>query len=149
MTPEKYTEYLHRHIPLTAALGAIVTRLEPGLVEITAPLEPNRNHRGTAFGGSLSALAILGGWVVLQQALQEAHVDARLVIQKSECDYLEPVDGDFVCESRVPTAEWPRFVDMLQRRGRARITVSNRIRIGGREAVRASGTYVALLQVLE
>lgn len=146
MTPEKYTDYLHRHIPLTAALAARVRVLEPGRVEIVAPLSPNRNHRGTAFGGSLATLAILSGWVVLQQALQAAKVDARLVIQKSECDYLEPVDADFVTESRLPEAEWPRFLQTLERRGRARITVSSLIRVGERDAARASGTYVALKQ---
>jgi len=146
MTPDDYTEYLHRHIPLTAAVAARVRRMEPGLVEISAPLGPNTNHRGTAFGGSLSTLAILSGWVVLQQALQAEHVAARLVIQKSECDYMEPVDADFSAESRLPLEEWPRFLQTLARRGRARITVLSLIRADGREVLRASGTYVALRQ---
>jgi len=146
MTPDQYTDYLHRHIPLTAAVDAQVRRLTPEHVEIVAPLLPNTNHRGTAFGGSLSTLAILSGWVLLQQALQAAQIDARLVIQRSECDYLEPVDADFVTESRLPGEDWPRFLQTLQRRGRARITIRSQIRIEGREVVQASGTYVALKQ---
>jgi len=144
MSPEQYTEYLHRSIPLTAALAARVQVLEPDRVVVFAPLSANANHHGTAFGGSLATLAILSGWVLVQRALDGACVDARLMVQRSECDYLEPGDADLLAESRLPEDEWPRFLQMLQRRGRARITVDTQIRIGAREVVRARGTYAAI-----
>lgn len=146
MSPEDYTAYLHRSIPLTAAMDVRVLVQEPGRVEILAPIRANANHHGSAFGGSLSTLAILSGWVLVQQALDTAQVEAKLMVQRSECDYLEPAQADFSAESRLPEAEWPRFLQLLQRRGRARITVSTHIRIGGREVARATGTYAAIRQ---
>ena len=50
-TPEVQT-YLHDHIPLSAAMGAGVSQADTEIVRLSAPLEPNLNHRATAFGGS-------------------------------------------------------------------------------------------------
>ena len=145
MTPEDFTAYLHEHIPLTAACALRVTVIAPGEIRLLAPLQANRNHRGTAFGGSLSTAAIVSGWAVLNLALREAQLPSRLVIQKSECEYLESVDADFAVESRLPDAdEWARFLKTLKKRGKARIVVNSRISIGGRPLVTAVNHYVAL-----
>jgi len=144
MNNEETTAYLHRSIPLTAAMDVRVLAQEPGRVEILAPIAANANHHGSAFGGSLSTLAILSGWVLVQQTLDAAGIGAKLMVQRSECDYLEPALADFSAESLLPEAEWPRFVQMLQKRGRARITVTTTIRIGARDVARASGTYAAI-----
>ena len=143
MSPEAYTEYLHRHIPLTAAMQLRVLRSGAGSIELAAPLAPNRNHRGTAFGGSLVTLGIASGWALLQRSLSEAGIEARIVVQKSECEYLLPVEQEFVSSSSLPE-EWPQFLDTLRKRGRARITVHSTLRSAGQDVVRHSGTFVAL-----
>ncbi len=145
MSPAELTAYLHQHIPLTAALGARVTRSDKHEIEIHAPFAPNVNHRGTAFGGSLATLGILSGWAVLHQALTREKISARLVIQKSECGFIEPVNADFVAVSRIGTKEWTKFVATLKRYNRARITVTSSISAKGREAVTHEGAYVALI----
>jgi thioesterase domain-containing protein len=130
---------------LTAALGAEVLSCEAGRVRVAAPLAPNLNHRNTAFGGSLATLGIVSGWALLHFALRRENIDARLVIQKNECEFIEPVAQEFVAESCLPEAEWQRFVNTLTRRRRARIVVQSDIRAAGLLAVKSSGTYVALL----
>lgn len=144
MSPEAFTAYLHESIPLTAAMRLRVLGGEAGGIELLAPLEPNRNHQGAAFGGSLATLGIVSGWALLQQELQREGCAARIVVQRSECDYLEPVDAEFRSRSSVEPAEWERFVATLRKRGRARITVLSRLHCGGREAARHSGTFVAM-----
>ncbi len=104
MSPEALTEYLHRHIPLTAAMQLRVLHSGDGHIELLAPLSPNRNHRDTAFGGSLATLGIVTGWTLLQQGLLREGVEARVVVQKSECEFLEPVVAEFVSESHLPAA---------------------------------------------
>lgn len=145
MTPEAMTDYLHQHIPLTAALGARVLLCSEKSVRISAPLQPNLNHRNTAFGGSLATLGILSGWTLLHFALRARGVEARLVIQKSECEFLEPVAHEFIAESTLPEAEWERFLATLTKHRRARIAIGSAISADGRAAVAASGSYVALL----
>ena len=78
--------YLHEHIPLSAAMGTRVVRADPAEVRLEAPLEPNLNHRATAFGGSVAALAILAGWTVVHLRLRTEGVEARTVIQRSDED---------------------------------------------------------------
>jgi thioesterase domain-containing protein len=144
MTPDALTEYLHQNIPLTAALGARALRCDAYEVEIGAPLKPNLNHRGTAFGGSLATLGIVSGWALLHLALRRENLPARLVIQRSECDFAESVEGEFAATSRLGEKEWLHFVATLKRYQRARITIHTDICAGKSTAVRHQGTYVAL-----
>lgn len=141
------TAFLHEQIPVTAGLGISVLEFdEQGLV-IGAPLARNRNHSNTAFGGSLSVVGIVSGWTLLYLKLKEAGIDAHLVIQKSHFDFREPVAEDFQAQALMPTDEaWQRFVGMLRRRGRARISVISRIVADGSEGGEHEGIYAATLQ---
>jgi thioesterase domain-containing protein len=146
VTPDEITRYLHEHIPLTAHLGTRVVGWDGVTVRLAAPLGPNLNHRGTAFGGSLSALAILAGWALVHLALRDRGIEARVVIQRTELDFEEPVDGDFTAEATLPAEkDLARFLATLRRHGRARVTVPSTLRwatgVGGAHV----GTYVAVL----
>ncbi len=145
MTPHEFTDYLHRNIPLTAALGAQVRRIEPGLVEITAPLKPNLNHRNTAFGGSLATLGILSGWALLHLGLRAQSLQARIVIQKSDTDFVAPGQADLAAISQLDAVRWTKFLASLRRYKRARIAVDTEIHAGGARVVTHTGTYVAQL----
>ncbi len=145
MSPPELTAYLHQHIPLTAALGARVTRSDRHEIEIHAPFAPNVNHRGTAFGGSLATMGILSGWAVLHQALSREKISAKLVIQKSQCEFAEPVNTGFNSISRITEKDWAKFVATLKRYQKARITVASQIHAEGIEVVTHLGTYVALV----
>ena len=144
MSPAALTDFLHRNIPLTAAMGLRAVHCGLGEVEIAAPLTENLNHRGTAFGGSLATLGIVSAWALLHMELHREKLKPRLVIQKSECDFAAPVDTDFFSASKVPEKELRQFIDTLRRRGRARITIDTRIHCGDVAAVQHRGTYVAL-----
>lgn len=146
MTPRELTDYLHAQVPLTAAMQVQVVRSDADEVQLGAPLTANRNLHGTAFGGSLATLGMICGWALLHLAMREEKLVAQLVIQRSECDYERPVDGDFTAASRLPREAWPDFVAVLKRRGRARITVRTEIRAAGGEApaVVHRGRYVAV-----
>lgn len=145
MRHDEITAYLHAHIPITQALGARVESWDGSAIRLSAPLAPNLNHRGTAFGGSLSALAILAGWAILHLALRERGLEVRLVIQRSALDFVEPIEGDFTASARLPPpAQWERFLATLSRHSRARITVEGEVACGGRAGGRHEGVYVAL-----
>ena len=143
MRAAELTDFLHRSIPLTKALDIRVAAAGDGRVRLVAPLEPNLNHHGTAFGGSLATVGILAGWTVLHMSLEDAGLTPSLVVRHVELDYLEPVRGELVAESALPTDVWPRFVDTLRRGRRARIEVESRLQ-GAGEAVRVRASYVAL-----
>lgn len=143
MSPEAFTEFLHREIPLTAAMQARVLRSAAGEVEISAPLAPNKNLHGTAFAGSLATLGLISGWVVLDRALHDADVKAHLVAQKNECVFHAPATQELRAIARIPEDEWTKFLDALHSKGRARISVITEIRAGATLAVTHTGTYAA------
>lgn len=145
MTPEDLTAHLHATIPLTAAMAATVHSFDGRRMEIGAPLGPNRNLHGTAFGGSLATLGILGGWSLVASALEAEGLRARIVVQHSDCEFREPVAADFIAVSQLPEAEWPRFVATLTRHRRARIAIETVISADHRPVVCHRGRYAAFL----
>ena len=142
---QELEHYLHRHIPLSAAMGVRVRVATPERVELTAPLAPNINHHETLFGGSGAAIATLSAWTLVNLRLRHAGVRAQLVIQRNAMSYVEPIDGDFaaVCECPDDTL-WQRFLTMVERRGRGRITMIARLMYQARPAASFEGDFVAL-----
>lgn len=137
--------YLRDHIPLAAAMDIGVRAADELEVTLEAPLAPNINHRDTAFGGSVAALAILAAWSLLHLRLRAAGIANRLVIQRSTVDYELPIAGAFTARAALAEpARWEPFVKLLQRRGKARIAVLAALEHEGRIAARFSGEFVAL-----
>ena len=106
-------------------MGVRVRVATPEQVLLFAPLAPNINHHQTVFGGSGAVMATLAAWTLLHVRLEHEGVEGQLVIQRSSMEYDRPIPGDFeaVCRFADETA-WSRFRAMLERRGRARITVN-------------------------
>jgi thioesterase domain-containing protein len=136
---------VREHIPLSAAMGMRVLEAGPERVRLRAPLEPNLNHRSTAFGGSVAALAILAGWALVHVRLLGEGVRARTVIQESAVRYDAPVHDAFeaVCEPPAP-ADWARFTRALSRRGKGRVRVGVAVESGGHAVATLHAAYVAL-----
>ena len=114
-------------------------------VLLEAPLEPNINHRATAFGGSISALAILAGWAMVHFRLRDEGLEVRTVIRDGGVRYDEPVRGAFQARCPAPPADaWERFVQTLRRRGKGRIRLQVELSAGELSVGSYMGTYVAL-----
>lgn len=145
MTPAELQTYLHAHIPLSAAMQVEVLQATPDLIELAAPLAPNLNHRGTAFGGSIATLATLAGWSLLRVRLDGSEPLPHLVIQRSSMEYLAPIDSRFTAQVAYPAdADWADFLARLAARGRARLQLEIEVCCAERVAARMSGLFVAL-----
>jgi len=136
--------YLHAHIPLSAAMQVSVVAATVGAVTLAAPLAPNINHRSTAFGGSVSTLAILSAWSLVNLRLKAEGLHTRLVIQSNRMDYDAPIESAFTATATLADPDaWPPFVRMLRRKGRARIAVQSAVRCGPVIGGRFEGEFVA------
>jgi len=135
--------FLHEQIPLTRAMGVRVESFGRDGLVIGAPLEPNHNHLGTAFGGSLAAIATLAGYglVWLELGDRESHV----VIRDGAIRYSQPVQGDIraVCE-RPAEAALEEFRAQFASEGKARLRLRVTIAENDKPAVEFEGTFVAL-----
>ncbi len=145
MTPDSLERYLCESIPLTAAMGIRVEVATPERVILTAPLAPNVNHRETAFGGSLSALATLAGWSLLHLRLREAYPKCRLVVAENTVHYLRPVyDGFSAVTTEIDDNAWRDFLEMIDRKGRGRIPLRVVVQSEDRDVAVFEGRFVAL-----
>jgi thioesterase domain-containing protein len=138
-------DYLHTHIPLSRAMQVEVVKASVEAVQLSAPLAPNINHRETVFGGSASALAILSAWALLHVKLQAEGIACRLVIQRNSMQYDLPVLGRFEARASAgDAADWRRFLLILHRKGKARISVASVLESDGMPAGKFEGEFVAI-----
>ncbi|MEW6707239.1 MAG: YiiD C-terminal domain-containing protein [Pseudomonadota bacterium] len=145
MQPTELERYLHDHIPLSRAMGVTVLAVDEHGVTLQAPLAPNINHRETVFGGSASALAILAAWSLVHTRMLREGLAGRLVIQRNSMDYDQAIEGDFSARARLEhPGEWPRFTQMLARKGKARVSVAAMLEHDGTPVGRFTGEFVAL-----
>lgn len=145
LTPSEIEAYLHRHIPISAAMGVRVQACDAAGATLTAPLAPNLNHRATVFGGSASAVAILAAWTWLHFTLQTAGQPSRLVIQKNGMEYLAPIVGDFEASCVAPSkATLEKFLHTLSRHDKARVTLGATLMCNGAKVATFTGGYVAV-----
>jgi thioesterase domain-containing protein len=143
MRPAEIEAFLHQKIPLAQAMGVRVEACDAEALVLTAPLEPNHNHLGTAFGGSLAALATLTGYACLWHALDDR--DAHVVIRRSDFDYRHPVRGTLRAICRRPEErQLSAFRSTFAKAGKARITLEVTIEEGGQVCLCFRGDFVAI-----
>jgi thioesterase domain-containing protein len=137
--------FLNREIPLTQSLGLEIVKIDDKGALIRAPLGPNHNHMGSAFGGSLSTMMILSGYIWLYDALIKHNHNAHVILSKEEAEYLVPVTHDIEVLAKTPSPEeWRKFEESFIRKGIGRIVIHSEIQRGtqGLSAV-FTGEFVA------
>ena len=70
---------IDREIILAKHMGVVVESADDTSMVLRAPLAPNANHKGTAFGGSLYSIAVLTGWAWVTRCLATRELDAEAV----------------------------------------------------------------------
>ena len=134
---------LKTEMPVTLHLGITVAEYQDGCLTLRAPLGANRNHKGTAFAGSLNAIATLAGWSTVWLAVNEEALEAHVVIQDSSVKYLRPVTGDFEARCcRPEAAKLARLFEAVRKKGRGRVELEATVSDDAGVAVRFVGRYV-------
>lgn len=89
---EALTAIVRETVPILGAMGIEVLESEPGRAVALLPFEPNRNHVGTAYAGSLFSVAeVLGGILALTSFSLEGYAP---VVKSVTINYLKPALGD-------------------------------------------------------
>lgn len=141
--PIDLEKYLHEQIPASLALGISVKDCSKDQIELMAPLSANLNHKNTAFGGSISVIAILAGWALVFLRLQGMQIE--IVIQDSAISYLQAVKSDFSAISNYnESLQWSRLIPALKRHGKGRVLIQSDVYCNGEIVAQHSGSYVAI-----
>jgi thioesterase domain-containing protein len=147
-------DYLQNRIAgefiLARHIGIVVESADDSAVVMRAPLAPNANYKGTAFGGSLYSLAVLTGWAWVTRYLAARGLSADAVIQESSVRFLTPVQGELRASvAAPPKAQIDKFRKMLQRAGRGRIRLRVEIVYDQTLATLFEGVFAAAIRQQE
>ena len=135
-----------QHIPLARAMDLAVTRYTGMELEMTAPLAPNINDKGCAFGGSLASLMTLAAWGLVALELEADGLAAEVFVADSRVRYLKPVFEDLVVEATFedPAAR-PALAGQVCAQGRASVRLQAQALLAdGAVAATFAGRYVAI-----
>lgn len=142
---DRLAAILREGIPLTGFMQVAIDHCDAAELRLIAPYEPNRNHKGAAFGGSLAALAVVTGWSALELACQERGADADVVISHLDMDFLAPVTTTLISRcARPDPAKLTHFFEAFVIHGKAKIDLNVIIEGERAHSVKCRATYVAL-----
>jgi thioesterase domain-containing protein len=134
-------------IPMARAMQLKLQTYDGNRLTLGAPLEPNINDKGCAFGGSLVSLMTLAGWGLVVLKLRDLGRDCDVYVQDSTVRYLAPVWADFVANARLADGEsWDEFDTALKTRGRGRVIVECNVPTGERDACTMQARFVAIVR---
>ena len=140
-------EHILAHIPLARAMQLQVARYDGAELEIRAPLAPNINDKGCAFGGSMASLMTLAGWGLVELALRARGIACDIYVGDSQLRYREPLWGELRALARFDgEVALDAFLENLSGRGKARIGVACAIAGDGRDAATLDAAFVARLR---
>lgn len=138
---------LKTEIPIAQAIGIRDLQLGEGSLTFTLPLQPNINHKGTLFGGSLYSAGALSCYGLFLLGLRNESVSTNnIVISEGSMRYLAPVNQDArVTALWSSAAERSRFFASLMSRKKARVPMKAVISIQDLICAEFTGEFVAHL----
>lgn len=133
-------------IPMAAAMQLAIAQWDGERVELHAPLAPNVNDKGCAFGGSLVSVMTLACWSLIKLAADQRGFACEIYVQDSTVRYLAPVWNDFRAIAHLADGQsLDDFLDILALRGKARIATRCSITLAnGTAACTLEARFVAL-----
>lgn len=136
--------HILEHIPLARAMQLRVTRYNGAELEMSAPLAPNINDKGCAFGGSMASLMTLAGWGLVELTLRARDIECDIYVGDSRLRYREPLWSELRASARFDgDGALDAFLGKLDARGKARIEVNCTITGVEQPAAMLDATFVA------
>ena len=133
-------------IPLACAMELSIGGYDGQSLTMAAPLAPNINDKGCAFGGSLASVMTLAGWSLVRLALDARGSDGEIYVKDSTIRYLAPVWQDFRATAQVADGDtFEAFFKAYDKRGKGRLHIYCSVPLPeGGEAVVLDAQFVAI-----
>ena len=136
---------IRSRIPVADFMQLEVRSLTPDQVDISAPLEPNRNVHGTLFGGSGTAMALVAAWSLVHARMHAQGLLQPLVVAQQSTQYFKPVTGRVLARAMFAHPQaWGEFTQRLAQGQRARVPVQVELQQHeGQTAARVEALFAA------
>lgn len=146
MTEQELQELLLKEIPSTRYMGLSVVVASDRDVKLEFELGKNRNHKGTAFGGSQYSSCALSCYGLLLVGLRRrGYYTNNIVIANGQIKYKAPVGMDFYTLAVWDDAVRDEFFDKLKRKKKAKVTLRAEVWSGNLMRTAFAGEFVAIL----
>ena len=104
---QEFEAECRREIPLLTAMELSLVDYRDLALTMEAPLAPNINNKGTAFGGSIASIGLFGGWAVATLAFMDHGIDnTEIVVFRNEMTFERPARGHLVVRVTVDPDEF-------------------------------------------
>lgn len=136
-------------IPLLDAMQLSFTRYEGLSLWMEAPLAPNINNKGTAFGGSIASICLFGGWAVATLGFIDAGIhNTEIVVYTSNMTFERPARGLLRVRAFVKPADFDACVARLRSGDAQRIRFDVHVELfhDERRCATMHGVYVVWLK---
>lgn len=143
LSADQLESEIRQGIPLAAQMAFRISELSPNAIRVVGGGGENINVHGTAFAGSLYAVATLALWGLIRARLPD---NAILVLAEGNIRYRKPVVGDIRASCEIDVTDMEDFLQRLHSRGRARLDA--RVEIAGPQDIAAEyqGTMYAYFE---
>ena len=112
---QEFEAECRREIPLLTAMELSLVDYRDLALTMEAPLAPNINNKGTAFGGSIASIGLFGGWAVATLAFMDHGIDnTEIVVFRNEMTFERPARGHLVVRVTVDPDEFAECLAKLR-----------------------------------
>ncbi len=136
-------------IPLLTAMDLSFGDYADLTLSMTAPLAPNINNKGTAFGGSIASICLFAGWAVSTIAFAEHGVsNTEIVVYRNEMTFERPARGLLTVRAWLEPGDFAACLERLKAGDTSRIRLDIHVDLYHDEARCATmqGLYVVWLK---
>lgn len=148
MTKIELQNLFYKEIPISEKMGVEVLNLTPSDLQLLVSLELNKNHKGTAFGGSqYSACALACYGLFLSSIREYGHNTNNIVIANGSIKYISPVTENFIIKASWETDLKNHFFKTLNEKKKSKVNLTANILDKNKDEIRSvfNGEFVAFL----
>ena len=116
-------------------------------MKIAAPIACNLNDKNTAFGGSMSSLMTIAGWLLVSQGLIDDDLQPDVFVTETTSHFNRVVKTDMVATAWLASNTFETLALQLRRRGKVRI--HSEAKIEGSDGITSaamSAVYAAIIK---
>lgn len=146
MTPNELQMLFNHEIPVTNSMGLSVVQSTSDQVDILFGLKENKNHKGTAFGGSQYSACALACYGLFLVGIRERGFSTNnIVIAEGQIQYSKPVTENFMVSATWDSRSQEEFFEKLMRKKKSKVQLTAEVRASGQTCSKFSGFFVAIL----
>lgn len=148
MTTKELQDLFFKEIPVSEKMGVQVLTVTSNEIQIKVSLSENKNHKGTAFGGSQYSVCALACYGLFLSSIREfGHNTNNIVIANGSIKYLAPVTTDFIVTASWDSEEKAHFFKVLAEKKKSKVNlVANILEVHNLEIKSVfNGEFVAFL----